>query len=1001
MSTPSFAGEFGSWLRTLRRQRDHTQESLADEVGCAVYTLRSIEAGRRRPSREMAERLAVVLGLPEDRRQRFIQFARSGQASEDDVPSADAPVVPPPAPLPELLSTKLYAPPPPPFVVPRARLLTRLAAHPARLTLLVAPPGFGKSTLLVQLIAATGAERSDAAAWLSLDVDDDEPARFLSAVIAALQQQAPGVGTGALNLLRMAPAPQPQAVLAALINDLRGRGLALALVLDDYHTISSPDVHELLTTLVERAPPGLRLLLAARNDPPLPLARWRARGLLAELRAADLRFDQVEASAFLVDGLGLTLSADQVAALEARTEGWAAGLQLAGLSLRGHADPAAFIAAFGGSNRFVLDYLVTETLSALPGHLRSFLLQTAVLRRLCAPLCDAVLGLGHENPNHAYSRLLLDELERRNLFLIPLDDERRWWRYHHLFAEVLHKQLHVGADADDISSLHRRAAQWYKANNEYEEALHHALAAGDDVQTVALLEVLAPELLARGASVTLLRHVLALTEERLIARPVLLAYTVAALVETGASDEAARLVDAATPPAVQGDPTSAAHLLAARAKVALLQERYSDSVSAAREALALLGPREPALRCELFYTLTAACESAENLAGALEAAEAGLALRRRSGMSTLPAVFQVSNLLIAHGRLAAAEAHVTDALALCDTGSGTLLPTAATLVGTQGLIALHGGKLAEAERAAVQAYVLAEANGLVYSQLFALHLTVVVALAQRRVEAATVALAAMGALAEQSGSEAWREIIEARTVEITLLEGRLEATALWADRTCEQLAAVERLTAHHGAVAHVCLVALSANGRHVEALALAQRMGAHQRAVGHQPAVIGFALHEAVALAGVGRHDEAQSTLGAVIRYADALGLLGPFLAPRPNFVLLLHQARPSAPALVGRVLTLLGELNGAVPNDETPSRAQLDTSTPSSLDEPLSQRELEVLRLLTAGRSNQAIADELIIAVGTVKRHLHSIFGKLGVESRGEAIARAHALGLVAPPTG
>lgn len=330
MSTPPLADDFGAWLRKLRRQRDRTQEALADEVGCAVYTLRAFEAGRRRPSREMAERLAAVLGLPESQRSRFVQLARSGQAPEDVAPGDGAPAPPPDAiQPPDLLSTKLYAPPPPPFVVPRARLLTRLAAHPARLTLLVAPPGFGKSTLLVQLlaqparsaIAPTGAERSSAMAWLSLDVDDGEPARFLSALIAALQQQLPGLGTGALNLLRMAPDPQPQAVLSALINDLRGRGVELALVLDDYHTIGSPAVHELLTTLVERAPPGLRLLLASRSAPPLPLARWRARGLLAELRATDLRFDEAEATSFLVEGMGLSLSAAQVATLEARTEG--------------------------------------------------------------------------------------------------------------------------------------------------------------------------------------------------------------------------------------------------------------------------------------------------------------------------------------------------------------------------------------------------------------------------------------------------------------------------------------------------------------------------------------------------------------------------------------------------------------------------------------------------------------------------------------------------------
>jgi ATP/maltotriose-dependent transcriptional regulator MalT/predicted ATPase/DNA-binding XRE family transcriptional regulator len=372
-----------------------------------------------------------------------------------------------------------------PGVIRRTRLLERLQQRAARFTLVVAPPGFGKSVLLAQW--HSNVERktqnveqpgsTDPAlrfAWLALDEQHNDPSRFLADLVALVAKASPALGEQ-IALLLNAPPPPRYTHDAEPTNGLHASTGSLILVLDDYHVLASAAPHELLVTLVERAPAALRVVVASRSDPPLPLARWRASGLLRELRAADLRFDAAEVAVFLDESLGLPLSEEQLATLAERTEGWPVGLRLAGLALQGHPDPADFIAAFNGSHRYVLDYLVDEVLSTLPAHLRRFLLQTAVLRRLSAPLCDALLGLEAERAGEAgYSSLLLAELERRNLFLVPLDDRGVWYRYHQLFADVLLAQLTAGASAAEVAALHQKAARWYAAAGEHDEALHHA-----------------------------------------------------------------------------------------------------------------------------------------------------------------------------------------------------------------------------------------------------------------------------------------------------------------------------------------------------------------------------------------------------------------------------------------------------------------------------------------------------------------------------------------------
>src|SRR6266567_592581 len=433
-----------------------------------------------------------------------------------------------------ILATKLYLPRLRPNVVSRPRLLERLNEGLHRnLTLISAPAGFGKTTLVSEWVE--GIERPTA--WLSLDEGENDPARFLAYLVAALQTITANIGEGVLGMLQSSQPPPTEAILTALLNEITTLPDHFVLVLDDYHVLDAKPVDMALTYLVEHLPPQMHLVIATREDPQLPLARLRARSHFTEVRAADLRFTASEAAAFLNQVMGLNLSAADIAALEDHTEGWIAGLQLAALSMQGHQDVPGFIRAFAGDHRYIVDYLVEEVLQRQPAPVRSFLLQTSILDRLHGPLCDAVTGQEEGNAR-------LEALERGNFFVVPLDDKRHWYRYHHLFAEVLSAHL-MAEQPDQISTLHRRASAWYERHGSTADAIRHALAACDFERAAGLVELAVPAMGRNRQEATVLGWLRALPDELVRARPVLSVHYAGALLLHGELEGVeARLRDA-------------------------------------------------------------------------------------------------------------------------------------------------------------------------------------------------------------------------------------------------------------------------------------------------------------------------------------------------------------------------------------------------------------------------------------------------------------------------
>jgi LuxR family maltose regulon positive regulatory protein len=910
-----------------------------------------------------------------------------------------------------LLATKLHVPQSRPGFLPRPRLLERLAEATVReLVLACTPAGFGKTTLL-----GDWARRDPRPiAWLSLDEADNDPTRFWRYVAAALDGQGIGVGERLTPLLGgPRPAP-PEAVVTALANTLAAHSDQVVLVLDDYHLIQAPPIHDSLTLLLERLPPQLRLVLASRADPPLPLARLRARGQLAELRAADLRFTTEETAALLGEVTGLELPAASLAALAARTEGWVAGLQLAGLSLQHHPDPAGFVTTFSGSHRYVLDYLTEEVLAQQPEQLVSFLLATSVLERLCGPLCDAVTG-------QADSQRLLEAVERANLFLVPLDEERRWWRYHHLFADLLRARLQQ-TDPERVPGLHRNAAGWLERHGLLDDAIRHALAAGDNGWAAGMVEQHAQAHYERGEGATVDRWLTALPTDQVGARPrLLVAQAIWALIG-GRVDQVGPLLQAAERAfaALPGEPPeppagrAAKGLANVPGVVAMLRaelaKQHGDAertIQFARQGLALAAEDDRYLRYFAAWNLAVATL----MQGRVEKAEAALADLAADPWATgqhryfaVRARYTLGQAQRAQGLLAAALRSCQQALELATEPAGRP-PLPAAGVAHVGIaeILCERGELDVALHHVTEGVALC--RQLAYAQWLVTGLTAQAWIRQAQGDQAG-ALAAIGEAERVLPSpEAVADLFfpaAVQRIRLLLANGEVAEAARWVRQ--RGLGATDAPS--YGREREYLVLARVLLAQHApeQALGLLERLHHLAAVQGRLGSVIEIQALLALALAASGDERGALAALAEALRLAAPEGYLRIFVDEGAPIASLLGKlAAPdqrqrgavAAQVAPGYLARLLAAFPPAAVGTPHPAGRAVAGPLPG-LVEPLSGRELEVLALLAVGRSNQQIAEELVVALDTVKKHVSRVLDKLGVANRTQAVARARELELL-----
>ena len=936
-----------------------------------------------------------------------------------------------------LLTTKLYQPRPRAGAVARPRLVARLLrGQSARLTLIAAPAGFGKSTLLAQAIASRSAElakteqsQNFTVAWVALDEGDNDPTRFWSYACTALERASPGSGAAPLALLRAAPA-EPEPALAELLNVLAEHPEQLALVLDDYHTIINPAIHEAVSFLIDHAPPQLQLIIASRIDPPLPLARWRVRGELVEIRAADLRFTPDEAIQFFAETIGLRLDADAAAALDARTEGWAAALHLAALSLQGQADVSGFIGTFSGSHRHVVDYLVEEVLARQSNHIRAFLLQTSILERMCGPLCDAILGvedrdgagasrntLASPSPlpqaTDSYSRLILDELERANLFLIPLDQERRWYRYHHLFADLLRHRLGQERPGT-VAELHGRAARWFAQQGIVAEAVEHALAANDTDLVVELLAEHATRFVASGEAQTLQRWLDAVPREQLLGNPRLCLAQAQLLLlnrQVVASEPYIQAAEVALASAHAPDAqTLRGELLTQRAHVAIERGFFADALAQAREAQALLPVSERWARSSngliLGYVLMVLGHTREAIA--VHAENVSVARAAGNPVSGLFSATEVAKLNLLQGRIGEARASAEQALAWVATEGWEQLAPASALHIWLGNILIEQGDFAAAGEQLTHAIRLTQPGPAITAaraQAFLARLRQI----QGDRPGANAALAAVEAICQSWEPSGERAFFEAHVARVRLLQGDLLAAQRWAgerrpwnaQEPPSYFREIELLT-----MARIAVLDMSRemdSSRLAETLALLAWVHDHAVAGGRGAVVIETQLLEALAFARSGAEPQAHERLAKALAAAMPAGFVGLFVEFGPPVAGLLAQSLARQPAndpLRRYHLRLLDAFGDAAPEQPSPSAtqhaAQPTPTARASEADALTERELEVLRLFAAGMTSPEIAEHFVVSINTVKTQLKSIYSKLEAHSRAEAIAKARALHLL-----
>lgn len=894
-----------------------------------------------------------------------------------------------------LLPTKLYLPPLRPDWVPRPRLLARLEIQPqTRLIFISAPAGYGKTTLVTAWLRQIEAAGSAHVGWLALDEEDSDPQQFFRYLAAAVRP-LPGVQAALPQLLQTNQAMPARALLKAFVQDVTAVASPFILVLDDYHAIDSAEVDGALAALLDLMPPQMTLVLTSRSDPGFPLSRLRARGQLVELRAAELRFTAAEAAQFLGQTMGLSLSPEQIAALESRTEGWIAGLQMAALSMQNRAGGELddFVHSFTGSHRFVLDYLVEEVLHRQAAAVQTFLLRTSILDRLCGPLCDAVVG----SESHS-GQEILESLERANLFLVPLDNERRWYRYHHLFADLLRQRLQqslalpAGPGEPEkrkaMAELHTRASVWYEENGLEIEAFHHAAAANDVARATRLVEGGGMPLHFQGVVTPVLNWLESLPETAFDAQPslwvtyasVLLFVGQNAAVEPKLQAAEAAIANAASP--AGGEPHAETRdligrIAAMRATMAIVHNDLEVVVAHARRALAHLRPDNVPFRTAAAWTLGYAHQSRGDRAAAGRAFTEIIAIGESSkgAIYTIAALTSLGQIQEADTRLSLAAGSYRRVLQVAGDP-----PQPVACEAHLGLARLHyqWNDLAAAQEHGQKCLQLLgqieSVDTFVSYELFLARLR----LAQGDVPGATAALQEAEAFVRRRNLLFRLPDIAAAQALVLLRQGELAAAA-------------ELVLAHElpFGQARVYL----AQGDPAAALAVLEPVRRQVEERGWHDERLQALLLQALACGAQGKTGAALERVRAALALARPGGFIRLFVDEGAPLARLLYEAlvRGIEPAYVRRLLAAFPVAEAA------PAPAPLQGAE-TELVEPLSERELEVLQLIAEGLTNQEVANRLFLSLHTVKVHARNIYGKLGVKNRTQAVAQARALGLLSP---
>src|SRR6266550_7856121 len=923
-------------------------------------------------------------------------------------------------PGPDLLVTKFTIPPVRSVLLQRSHLLTVLdQSRSVPLTLLSASAGFGKTTLL----SAWANQSTSQVAWLTLDEQDNDPTRFWAYVIAALRHSGSPVGEATLALLHSSQPALLTSALTGLINELAALAQDTALILDDYHLIREQAIHESLQFMLDHLPPCLHLLLASRADPQLPLARLRARGQVVEIRETDLRLSGEEAARFLTQIMNLSLSAEDIGRLETRTEGWITGLQLAALSLRRHADVSAFLKTFAGSHRLILDYVQEEILEPLPEGQQRFLIQTAVLERMNAEVCQALTG-------EQASQQMLESLERANLFLIPLDEERHWYRFHTLFREVLLARLQA-TQPEQVARLHREAALWYQHQQWPHEAILHALATQDFLFVAELLEGYVERLYLQGELKTLLAWIKLLPQEVLRAHPRLAtSYMFAFNLLFPFSQQ-------------QQEERAYLHQLQEGVEVLLQSEDQTTLPEAERDRLHRrimilkawnLGARalsdgnveqlnslvqqmqHLSLDDDTMWKLLSpgSFAMAYRLAGNFPPMVAALQESRKSTRMTQNRYLEAQILwglivaLIALGQLRQAHDRCQE-LQLLVTSLGGPLPVAAYPDVFQAQLAYAWNQLEVAKNAAEMAIEKTAPLQYMDILMMAYEVLVRVCIAQGDLTCAEQAVREMERVNQSAGIPLFRPSIESLWVHLWLVQGDLTRAVDWAEHTPYR----QEVLVYSREIAYLALVRVYlAKLQYTPALQLLTALLSSAEQVSRVGSVIAILALQVAALQASGATQEALRVLLHLLTLAEPEGYLRVFLdAGEP-----MHQALQAfletshmqkhgvSPALVSYAQTLLDaealEQRQKAGEKSIPIVSTSLSHTPSQavppLPEPLTPREQEVLRLLAQGASNQEIANRLVVSLTTVKKHVGSLLLKLAAENRTHAVARARELSLL-----